>query len=171
MTKKTHWHQAKGYFKWAKVFEDNRDTAENTDHPGLKAKLEKTDGQYSVQFYPESEEVMEHMLQHLSDPMFGGHPRFKEGDSDLGCGYYVDFKRNHSDPSGIEDFGGAPEVVAKDKEGKWKEHTLEDGAVWNRSYGVIKYTTYGEGQSQTVRFVKLGVIEFGEEPEMDEDAI
>jgi hypothetical protein len=171
---KTKWNQAKGYFKWAKVFEENRDKAENTTHPGVKATLEKAEGIYSVQFYPETEEVMEKMLTDgLSDTLFGGNSRFKQGDEDLGCGYYTEFKRKHVDPSGYDDFGGAPEVVAKDSDGNWVPHTYEDGEVWNGSYGVVKYTHYGEGTSQTVRLVKIGVLEFADKPELelDEDRI
>jgi hypothetical protein len=34
-----------------------------------------------------------------------------------------------------------------------------DGALGNGTKVLMKYTTYGEGESQTVRMVKIGVID------------
>ena len=160
---KTQYHQAEGTLQYAQVFEGNRDMGTGGKDPRVDAARRKTDGLYKCQFTPKDEATKAQMLEHLSDPMYGGNPRFK-GDG------YVDFKRNHVDPSGIEDFGGAPEVVHF-SEGmhnqRWDYES--DGPIWNGAKVMIKYTTYGEGESQTVRLLKIGVIENGEEPEDYED--
>lgn len=159
MANSTIWHQAEGTCSFAQVFEANRDNGTNGKDANVDRARKKTEGLYKICFTPKDDAAKAEMLEHLSDPMYGGSPRFKE------AGYTM-ITRKHKDPSGIEDFGGAPEVVHF-SEGKqnqrWDYDT--DGPIWNGAKVVIKYTTYGEGESQTVRLVKVGVIENGEVPE------
>jgi hypothetical protein len=162
---KTQWHTAEGYVEYAQVFEQNRDMGTNGSNANVDKARKKTDGLYKVAFYPADEENFQKMKSALSDPMFQGHPRWKEG-SDLGVGYYTVLTRKHLDPSGVEDFGGAPQVVhwgADNKDQPWiyqdDNGEFVDGALGNATKVLMKYTTYGEGESQTVRMVKIGVID------------
>lgn len=155
---KTQYHQAEGTVRYAQIFEQNRDMGTNGAHKGVDVARRKTDGLYKVIFTPKDEETKARMAEHLSDPMYEGNPRWKDGE--------VKLERKHVDPSGIEDFGGAPEVVHF-YEGRYNDKWDfdNDGRVWDGAKVVVKYTTYGEGERQTVRLLKVGVIENGEEPE------
>lgn len=158
---KTKFHQARGYLEYAKVFEENRDL--KSPHKGIQKKLTQTDGEYKVNFYPATKEEKEKMLSRgLSDPMYGGYPRFKEGNSEFGIGEYVVFKRCHIDPSGYEDLGGPPSVIHFDEESPHfrEDWSFEkDGALGNGTEVELKYTTYGEGEGQSVRLYKIGVLD------------
>lgn len=155
---KTIYHQAEGTVQYAQIFEQNRDQGTNGVNVNVDKARKKTDGLYKVMFTPKDEETKARMSEGLSDPMFMGHPRWRDG--------AVMLTRKHVDPSGVADFGGAPEVVHFSEgrhNDKWDYDN--DGPIWNGAKVVIKYTTYGEGESQTVRLLKVGVIENGEEPE------
>ena len=162
MTSKTVYHTAYGKVKYVKVHEKTRDMGTNGRDAKIDTARKKVNGLYSVLFYPTDQETRDSMGETLSDPMFGGHPRWKTDED----GEYTFLTRKHEDPSGFEDFSGPPEVVkwyGDDKGSPWKLE--EDGPIWNGSNVVMRYTTYGEGESQTVRLVKIGVIELGEVPE------
>jgi uncharacterized protein YbaA (DUF1428 family) len=167
---KTQWHTAVGYLEYAQVFEDDRDMGTGGKFPNVDKAREKTDGLYKTRFYPADEAELEKMQEVLSDPMFQGHPRWHDGDENLGTGKYTILQRKHIDPSGFEDFGGAPEVVT------WGSTDEEKNEPWdpnvklgNGTEVLMKYTTYGDGPSQTVRMVKIGVMDHKEyvKPEFD----
>lgn len=165
---KTEWHTAECIIEYAQVFEANRDMGTGGRNPNVDKAREKTDGLYKATFYPVDEKALKIMESALSDPMFNDAPRWKEGPWGIGKGTSI--SRKHKDPSGFEDFSGPPEVVYKNDDNKWVDWDYEnDGPLWNGSHVLLKFTTYGEGPSQTVRMVKIGVLELAEAPEMDED--
>lgn len=156
---KTQWHTAEGFVEYAQVFEENRDMGTNGKNANVDKARKKTNGLYKVKFYPADQENFDKMKAVLSDPMFQGHPRWIDGE-DYGVGKYTMLTRKHEDPSGVEDFGGQPEIVHWEGERKNDPWSYEDdGALGNGTKVLMKYTTYGEGESQTVRMVKIGVID------------
>ena len=153
-----------GYAEYAKVFPENRDMPENASHAGIKKMLKQTDGQYSLNFYPADETEMAKLFGPLEEVMYGGHPRVKEGDTSLGLGKFVSFKRKHKDvketSKGEVDFGGAPSVVHWDEDSKGKPWSYEDdGLIGNGTKVKVKVSVYGEGESQSVRLEKVGIID------------
>lgn len=156
---KTQWNTIRGILEYAKVFEENRDMGTNGKNPGIDKLMKEVDGRYSTRVYPINEEEMEKARNILVDPMFGGHPRFKEGNPDFGVGLYFDLKRDHKDKSGIDDFGGQPEVVHWGEDNKNDPWIMEnDGELGNGTEAIVKFTTRGEDTTQSVRLVKIGVI-------------
>lgn len=160
----TKWGQATGYLEWAKVFPTNRDTT-STDAKVQKF-LKKHDGQYSVNFYPADEEEEEKLWNlGLSNEVYNSpHPRYRDGNPDLGTGKYFIFKRRHKDikdtKKGEIDFGGAPKVV------HWYEGRMgdpwnieSDGLLGNGTKATVKISVYGTDESQTVRLEALGIID------------
>jgi hypothetical protein len=163
MTTKTQYITARGFAEYAKVFPDNRDTADKATHPGVKKMLKQSDGQYSINFYPADETEMKKCFGPLAHEMYGGGERLKEG-QDFGTGKFFNLKRKHSDvrttQKGDVDFGGPVDVVWwTDDERKGNPFTLEgDGAIGNGSEVIVKFSVYGEGTTQSVRLEKVGVV-------------
>lgn len=163
----TNYVQLRGYAEWAQLFEDNRDR--ESTHPGTNKMLKACDGQYKFNFYPATEEELQKAKDAgLSEDMYGGGQRFKNGTDGLGCGKFFQLKRKHRDikefvtktgESKTEDFGGAPEIVHWNDERRnepWNRET--DGYINNGAEVVVKFSIYGEGTSQTVRLIKVGVV-------------
>ena len=175
---KTQWVQIDAYLDWAKVFSENRDTAERAKkqgvtHKGVLKFLEKFDGQYTVQVTPATGHDLQEVQKFLTEKLYGGKPRFT--DSDKGCGKKFELSRRHDDKHTFKDretgkdvdydFGGEPEIVwFNDDKGKnvdWDKQ--KDGLIGNGSLAKVKFSVYmGEdkpSESDTVRLEKLGIIE------------
>ena len=165
---KTRFITARGYFEYAKLFERNRDL--KSTNPKVQKQLDKFDGQTSVNFYPANEEELQKIKDSgISEKLYGGSDRFKEGNPDLGVGVYLTLKRrfNHvveyKDRETSEmktvDFGGAPEVVwhGGDRSGEPFDTEVNIG---NGTEGMVRFSVYGEDNDdgQTVRIEKVGVI-------------
>ena len=154
-----------GYAEYAKVFPENRDMPGMTDHPGVNKMLKQHDGQYSMNFYPENEDEMKKLFGPLSEKMYGGGDRLKEGNPELGLGKFISLKRKHKDikqkANGEEiDLGGTPQIVHWDEDSKGKQWSYEnDGLIGNGSKVIVKFTVYGEGETQSVRLEKVGIID------------
>jgi len=91
-----------GFIEYARVFTDNMDA--NMDFHA------KTEGQYNVNFYPETDEDFDKFFGAGAPPSAMGHDTIKVGNSELASGKYLKLKRPNKHPSGIEDCGGAPLV-------------------------------------------------------------
>ena len=162
---KTTYVTVDGYAEYAKVFPENRDTADKTTHPGIKKMLNQSNGQYSINFYPVDETELNKCFGPLSHKMYGGVVRLREG-RDLGVGKFIQLKRKHEDirttAKGEVNFGGPVEVVhfSEDEDTKGKPWSFEeDGTIGNGSLVRVKFSVYGEGTTQSVRLEKVGVIE------------
>lgn len=160
---KTRYFQARGFIEWAKVFEHNRDMGDNTDHKGVSLTIKKADGIYSLNFYPANEAIKDKMTASgVSDTVFGGGDRWREGNESLGVGQYMTFKRKHKDVREVNgeeiNFGGPPRIVdlGPDLEGRdeWDSEEL----LGNGTEILLNYSVYGEGDSATIRFADIGVI-------------
>jgi hypothetical protein len=160
---KTQYITARGFAEYAKVFPENRDTADKATHPGVKKMLKAHDGQYSINFYPADETEMNKCFGPLAHEMYGGGERLKEGQS-YGTGKFFNLKRKHTDKKdtvkGEMEFGGVPTVVHyTDDDNKGKPWDFEaDGAIGNGSEALVKFSVYGEGTTQSVRLEKIGII-------------
>jgi len=174
----TKYVQIDAFLMWAKVFEENRDTAakakaNGVTHKGVLKFLEKFDGQYLVDVIPATEDDLKKVQEALTDTLYGGNPRFK--DSDLGAGKSFQLSRKHDDKHVFKDrdtgedkpvdFGGEPDVVwwndEKGKGTKWDKHT--DGFIGNGTLAKVKFSVYmSESQptvSDTIRLEKLGIVD------------
>lgn len=169
MAGKTKYVQLRGYIEWAQVFEDNRD--KESTNPKVQKMLKACDGQYKMRFYPADEEELEKAkASGLTEELYGGSQRFKNG-SDLGAGVYFELKRKHKDKKTFtqkdgtekeEDFGGPPEIVWWNDDRRNDPWNREiDGNLNNGAEAVVKFTVYGDDTGQTVRLLKIGVIENG----------
>ena len=163
MTEKTQYITVRGFAEYAKIFPENRDTADKATHPGIKKMLKQSDGQYSINFYPADDTEMNKCFGPLAHEMYGGGERLKEGQP-YGTGKFFALKRKHSDIKetikGEMEFGGVPEVVHfSDDDKKGKPWSFEDdGAIGNGSEVLVKFTVYGQGTTQSVRLEKVGII-------------
>jgi hypothetical protein len=136
-----------GYIKWARLRPSDMDTKFVPE------------GQYNMEFYPETEEELDKLLNEakerkktikLKDPYDG------EG---YGVGKWVKISRNHVNRS-VEEFGGPPVVVKMDDDqqaGSWDFD--EDGLIGNGTKARVKIVFYGEGNLAGHRLEKLGVLE------------
>lgn len=172
---KTNWFEITAYISWARLFEENRDTAEKakTTHKGVLKYLQKYDGEYKADFEPATDKDLEIAQKAMTLELYGGNPRFTPVDDPKGCGVKFQLSRRHNDKQVFKNkdgeekefnFGGEPEVVWwNDEQGKgtpWDKNT--DGLVGNGSLVKLKFTTYGDTEptvSDTIRIEKIGVIE------------
>ena len=175
---KTTYVQINAFLNWAKVFEQNRDTAERAKkngvtHKGVIKFLEKYDGQYLVDVVPATEDDLAKAQAVLTDVLYGGNPRYK--DSDLGAGKSFQLSRRHDDKHTFKDretgqpkefdFGGQPEIVWwNDDKGKGTPWDIEtDGLIGNGTLAVVKFSVYMSeatpSASDTVRLEKIGIID------------
>lgn len=161
---KTKYITMTGFVDYAKVFTQNMDS--NMDFH------EKTQGQFNMNFYPESEKdfsvffgagVAENVL---------GHDTVKIGDPEIGMGKYVKLKRPNVHTSGIEDFGGAPNVFDF-REGestkKWDYET--DGELTGRSKVKVKVSVFGSGSRAVVRLERIAVLELAVWERSEDDGV
>ena len=160
---KTEYVTIKAIAQYAKVFPQNRDMADKASHPGVKKMLKQHDGQYSIDVYPLNDAELNKAFGPLSNEMYGGGERLKEGDSSFGVGKYFTLKRKHKDvkdtAKGEVDFGGAPEVVHWGDDNKNQPWDFEtDGALGNGTEIIVKFSVYGEGTTQSVRLEKVGIV-------------
>lgn len=175
----TKYVQIDAYLRWAKVFEENRDTAERArrfgvTHKGVLKFLEKFDGQYMVDVIPATDADLEKVKEALTDQLYGGNPRFKDVEDGPGTKVQFQLSRKHDDKHEfkdkegnpfVADFGGEPEIVwfndEKGKNVKWDKET--DGFIGNDTLAKVKFSVYmSESQptvSDTVRLEKLGIVQ------------
>lgn len=141
-----------GYVEYAKVFEQNMD--DNMDFH------ERTQGQYNVNFYPESETDFTAFFEAGAPESTMGHDTIKIGNSELGLGKYLKLKRPNVHPSGIEAFGGAPMVFDFREGESTKLWDFEkDGELGNGSKVVVKVSIYGSGPRASIRLERIAVLE------------
>ena len=151
MATKTKLIAMTGFVTYAKVFNENMD--DNMDFH------EKTEGQFNVNFYPETEDDFKAFFAAGAPEASMGHNTVKLGDASIGMGKYIKLKRPNKHPSGIEDFGGAP-LVFDFTEGeslkKWS--FTDDGELGNGTKVVVKVSIFGEGPRASIRLERIAVL-------------
>lgn len=151
MATKTKLITMTGFVTYAKVFVENMD--DNMDFH------EKTEGQFNVNFYPETEDDFKTFFAAGAPETSMGHNTVKLGDESIGMGKYIKLKRPNKHPSGIEDFGGAP-LVFDFTEGeslkKWSY--TDDGELGNLTKVVVKVSIFGEGSRASIRLERMAVL-------------
>ena len=164
-----------GYARWAKLFESDRDEYEGH--------FEDTGGRYQLDFYPESQEVIDEFLstgigkESMGNPRVRvpGGPLYGSGDPDLGIGAYIKLKRNHKGPwvdeNGVDKYGGPPKVYNHDtSEDPLCMWDLEkDGKIWNGSKVSVKLYIRPDGGRSTIRLEAVAVKEAAPEPVFEDD--
>ena len=176
----TKYVQIDAYLRWAKVFPENRDTAERArkngvTHKGVLKFLEKFDGQYMVDVIPATQDDLDKVKAALTDQLYGGNPRYKDIPDGPGTQVQFQLSRKHDDKHVFKDrdtgedkpvdFGGQPEIVwFNDTKGKNTPYDLEtDGFIGNDTLAKVKFSVYMGGsepsQSDTIRLEKLGIID------------
>ena len=178
MAGKTEWVQINDYMFWAKVFEENSDTVERAKrqgvtHKGVLKGLEASEGKYTVEVIPATQDDLDKVQKVLTDDLYGGRHRYK--DVDLGVGKSFELERKHLNKhvfkdreTGEEkeyDFGGQPDIVwfndDKGKNVKWNIET--DGLIGNGTLAKVKFQVYmPDGvptTADTVRLEKIGIID------------
>lgn len=141
-----------GFVEYARVFEENMD--DNMDFHG------KTQGQYNMNFYPESDAELKKFFDAGAPESAMGHDTIKIGNPDLAMGKYVKLKRPNVHPAGIADFGGAPKVFDfRDGPSATKWDFGADGELGNGSKVHAKVSIYGNGQRASIRLERIAVVE------------
>tara|TARA_R110000782_G_scaffold232983_1_gene319177 strand:+ start:228 stop:743 length:516 start_codon:yes stop_codon:yes gene_type:complete len=139
-----------GFVEYARVFEGNMDA--NMEYH------EKTQGQYNVNFYPETNEGFDAFFEGGAPVSAMGHDTIKVGNEALGTGKFLKLKRPNKHASGIEDFGGAPSVFDfREGESLKKWSMDDDGEVGNGSKVTVKVSIYGDGTRASIRLEKMAV--------------
>lgn len=175
---RTTWVQIDAFVNWAKVFEENRDTADKArkmgiTHKGVLKGLEASDGKYTVDVSPATDADFDKVKAVVTDQVYGGAERYK--DSEFGVGKSFQLQRKHNDKhtfvdkktleEKVFDFGGEPEIVwwneEKGKDVAWDKKT--DGFLGNGTKVKIKFTVYQSGDKpetgDTIRLEKIGVVD------------
>ena len=152
MATKTKLIAMTGFVTYAKVFNENMDN--NMDFH------EKTEGQFNMNFYPETEKDFDTFFGAGAPQSTMGHDTIKMGDTSLGMGgKYIKLKRPNKHPSGIEDFGGAPKVFDHTEGESLKKWSFtEDGELGNGTKVAVKVSIYGEGPRASIRLERLAVL-------------
>ena len=151
-----------GFVDYARVFTENMDT--NMEYHAA------TEGQYNVNFYPETDADFEAFFGAGAPESSMGHDTIKIGDPEIGMGKYVKLKRPHVHRSGIEAFGGPPMIFDfREGESTKKWNYEEDGELGSRSKVKMKVSIFGSGPRATVRMERIAVEELKvwEAPEDD----
>lgn len=142
-----------GFVEYARVFKENMD--EDDYHV-------KTQGQYNVNFYPETTEGFEAYFQAGAPVSSMGHDTIKVGNSELATGKFLKLKRPNMHPIAAE-WGGAP-TVFDFREGvsmkKWD--FAADGSVVNGSKVTVKVSVWADGKKSVQRLEKVAVHELVE---------
>ena len=178
MAGKTEWVQIDAFFFFFKAYEENRDTAERAKrqgvtHKGVLKGLEASEGKYTVEVIPATQDDLDKVQKVLTDDLYGGRKRYK--DVDLGAGKSFELERKHLNKhvfkdreTGEEkeyDFGGQPEIVwFNDDKGKNVKWDIEnDGLIGNGTLAKVKFQVYmPDGvptTADTIRLEKLGIID------------
>lgn len=151
-----------GYVDYARVFTQNMD--DNMEYH------EETQGQYNVNFYPESDAELQKYFDAGVAHEVLGHSTVKEGDPEIGMGKYIKLTRPHVHRSGIDDFGGPPKIFDF-REGESTKRWLyeDDGEIGSRSKVLVKVSVFGSGPRATKRLERIAVLELNtwEKPEED----
>ena len=141
-----------GYVEYARVFTENMD--DNMEFHG------KTQGQFNVNFYPESDAEMEKFFAAGAPMSTMGHDVIKMGNSDLALGKFLKLKRPNVHPAKIDKFGGAPAVFDfRDGPSTAKWDFSRDGELGNGSKVTVKVSIYGSGPRASIRLEKIAVLE------------
>jgi len=142
-----------GFVEYARVFKENMD--ENDYHV-------KTQGQYNVNFYPETTEGFEAYFQAGAPVSSMGHDTIKIGNSELATGKFLKLKRPNLHPI-VAEWGGAP-TVFDFREGvsmkKWD--FAADGEVGNGSKVTVKVSVWADGKKSIQRLEKIAIHELVE---------
>ena len=150
--------KATGTVQWAKLFPQNRDMPENVKDPKVKKTLEKTDGQYTIDFYPDDPDSFVAELEKANVDMVPmGNKRMKEKDGRV----YTKLKRPHVGP--FEEAGGPPKVVDADKN-PWDMD--ENGEIGNDSKVGVVFEVYN-GNTRLVGVQVLELVEY-ESPDLED---
>ena len=141
-----------GYAEYARIFNENMD--DNMEFH------EKTQGQFNMNFYPETEADFDKYFEAGAPTSTMGHDAIKLGREEIGMGKFLKLKRPNKHPSGIEDFGGAPAVYDMRDGDKTKRWDFEaDGEVGNGSKVMVKVSIFGSGPRASIRLEKVAVLE------------
>jgi len=142
-----------GYVEYARVFKENMD---DSDYHV------KTQGQYNVNFYPESTEGFEDYFEAGAPVSSMGHDTIKVGNPELGTGKFLKLKRPNLHAF-AEKWGGPP-TVFDFREGvsmkKWD--FAADGEVGNGSKVIAKVSVWTDGKKSIQRLEKLAILELVE---------
>jgi len=142
-----------GYVEYARVFKENMD---DSDYHV------KTQGQYNVNFYPESTEGFEDYFEAGAPVSSMGHDTIKVGNPELGTGKFLKLKRPNL--HAFEEKWGGPPAVFDFREGvgmkKWD--FAADGEVGNGSKVIAKVSIWTDGKKSIQRLEKLAILELVE---------
>lgn len=141
-----------GFVEYAKVFAENMD--DNMDFHAA------TEGQFNVNFYPESDDEFKKFFDAGAPESSMGHDTIKMGNSELAMGKYLKLKRPNVHKSGIEAFGGAPQVFDfREGESTTLWDFEKDGELGNGSKVMVKVSIYGSGARASIRLERIAVLE------------
>lgn len=137
-----------GFVEYARVFPENMDNGEYH---------EKTQGQYNVNFYPETTEGFEAYFKAGAPVSSMGHDTIKIGNPELGTGKYLKLKRPNVHPI-VPEWGGAPTVFDfREGESLKKWSMTDDGEVGNGSKVTVKVSVWADGKKSIQRLEKVAV--------------
>ena len=166
MSKQTKYFKMTGFVDYAKVFAENMD--DNMDFHGA------TQGQFNMNFYPETEEEMQKFFDNGAPQSAMGHDTIKIGDPEIGMGKYFKLKRPNVHKSGIDDFGGPPKIFDF-REGEsvkqWDYNNEDDGEIGSRSKVIVEVSIWGTGGTAVIRLEKIAVLELNKWEKPEDDGI
>jgi len=137
-----------GFVEYARVFPENMDNGEYH---------EKTQGQYNVNFYPETTEGLADYFKAGAPVSSMGHDTIKIGNPELGTGKYLKLKRPNVHPIAPE-WGGAPTVFDfREGESLKKWSMTDDGELGNGSKVTVKVSVWADGKKSIQRLEKVAV--------------
>lgn len=142
-----------GFVEYARVFKENMD---DSDYHV------KTQGQYNVNFYPDSMEGFEDYFEAGAPVASMGHDTIKVGNPELGTGKFLKLKRPNLHSFAAE-WGGPPTVFDfREGVGMKKWDFAADGEVGNGSKVIVKVSIWSDGKKSIQRLEKLAVVELVE---------
>lgn len=142
-----------GFIEYARIFPQNVDDSEYHI---------KTQGQYNVNFYPETTEGFEAYFQAGAPVSAMGHDTIKIGNSELATGKFLKLKRPAVHAS-VADFGGVPTVFDFREGVSMKKWSFDaDGEVGNGSKVTVKVSVWTDGKKSIQRLEKVAVHELVE---------
>ena len=142
-----------GFVEYARIFPENMD--DNEYH-------EKTQGQFNVNFYPETTDSFEAYFQAGAPVSSMGHDTIKIGNEALGTGKFLKLKRPNVHAFASE-WGGAPTVFDfREGESLKKWSMTADGEVGNGSKATVKVSVWSDGKKSIQRLEKIAVHELVE---------
>ena len=152
-----------GFVEYARIFPENMDT--NDYHA-------KTQGQYNVNFYPETQEDFGAYFEAGAPVSALGYDTIKVGNTELATGKFLKFKRPNVHPA-VEEWGGPPAVFDFREGPGMKKWDFElDGEVGSGSKVTIKVSVWTDGKKSFQRLEKVAVhelVEFTGSPGVDMD--